>query len=46
MIGMLIELLQEVRQETDTIQIAKGKNELPEASDLPKKLKEVWQRRK
>ena len=46
MIGILIELLQEVRQETEAIQIAKGKNELPEVKELPKKIGQVWQRRK
>lgn len=46
MIGILLELLQEVRQETEAIEIAKGKYELPEAKDLPKKFKQIWQKRK
>lgn len=48
MIGILLELLHEVRNEDKkgAIGTATGKNQLPEGKDLGKKIKEVWQSRK
>lgn len=42
MIGILIELLHEVRAEEESIRIAKGKNHLPERKELPKRIKEIF----
>ena len=48
MIGILLELLHEVRNEdkTEAIKIATGKNKLPELNEVGKKIKDVWQLRK
>lgn len=46
MIGILLELLREVKAEDEAISIAKGENELPEAAELPSKLKQIWRKKK
>ena len=46
MIGMLIEALRDVRAETETIDIAKGKNELPDLKEMPNKIKQIWRKKK
>lgn len=44
MIGVVLEMLSDVGNESEAIEIAKGKNQIPSIKELPKKLKEVWQK--
>lgn len=47
MIGILLELIQEVKAEDEALQIAKGKYKLPENwRETKDKLSEIWQQRK
>ena len=46
MIGILIDLLAEVRAETEALEIAKGKNKMPNFNQATEKIKEVWQSKK
>jgi len=47
MIGILLELLQEVRTEDEEIRIAKGKHKLPENwQETKSKVNEIWRKKK
>ena len=47
MIGILLELLYDVREESEAIEIAKGKHKLPENwKETKDKLSKIWHKRK